>query len=223
MRAILRGTFLIALALAVPVLPLLFLGLSFEEQVETWLKVDVSPTLRFALIAAVLASDLLLPIPSSAVSTYGGGILGTWPATASSWLGMTLGACLGFGLARAFGRQYAARWSDRGDLDRMELVTHRFGPLALFLTRPLPILAEACVLFLGASRLSWRRFLIPVMAANFAVSLAYAACGEYFKGRNALPAAVVASAVLPLGLALATRHWLTGLNRTSVDREINES
>lgn len=212
MRLLLRAALLIAAALAVPVVPLLFVGAAYESRVEDWLQSDLSSPVRFWLIVALLAGDILLPVPSSAVSTYGGGILGTWWATAASWVGMTLGALGGFALARLFGDRFAGRFASRDDLDRMAALSARFGPLALVLTRALPILAEACVLLMGATRLAWWRFLIPVTLANLAVSVTYAAFGEYFAGRNALPAAVVASALLPLAAALFARRRLTGKN-----------
>jgi uncharacterized membrane protein YdjX (TVP38/TMEM64 family) len=208
MRSILRATLLIAVVLLVPILPLLFLGLSFEDRVIGWFEQELSDGVRFALIVAVLAGDLFLPIPSSMVSTYGGGILGTWPATAASWLGMTLGAAAGFGLARVFGNRFSARYAGAGDLQQMAALSRKFGPLALVLTRALPILAEACVLLMGATRLSWRRFLVPVLAGNFVVSLTYAACGEYFEGKDALLLAVLLSGIVPLGIAVIARRWL---------------
>jgi uncharacterized membrane protein YdjX (TVP38/TMEM64 family) len=208
MREFFRAAFLIALVLAVPIIPFLIFGASFEERVEYWLQQELSTAVRFTAIVALLAGDILLPIPSSAVSTYGGGVLGTPLATAASWIGMTTGGVLGFSLARAFGRRFASRFAASADLDRVASVCQRFGPMAILLTRPLPILAEACVLLVGATDLSWRRFLIPLLAANFGVSLAYAAVGEYFGGRGALGAAVIAAALLPLGWTLLARRWL---------------
>ena len=93
----------------------------------------------------------------------------------------------------------------------------RLLPLALVLTRALPILAEACVLLMGTTRLSWRRFLIPVFACNFVISLTYAACGEYFEEIDALPWAVVLSGTVPLFIALTARRWLPGLGLTDVE------
>ena len=204
----LRTALIFAAVLLVPVAPLVVLGLSFEEQVEGWLGREWTAAARFALIAGLLATDIVLPIPSSAVSTYGGGILGTWPATAASWLGMTAGAALGFALARSLGPRFAERMAASGDLERMALLCRRFGPAALAVTRALPILAEACVIFVGVNRLSWRRFLPPVVVCNFLVSLVYAAFGEYFRGRDALLSAAIISGTIPLGIALVTRRCL---------------
>lgn len=209
MSRILRSTILLAAVLAVPVVPLLVLGLSFEERVDAWLVAEGSDGVRFVLIAAVLATDVFLPVPSSAVSTYAGGSgLGMWPAVAASWLGMTIGGMLGFGLARMFGERFTARFAGERDLDQMALMSRRFGPLAIIITRALPILAEACVLLMGATGLSWRRFLPALAVSNLVVSITYAGFGVYFEGSDALPAAVVASGTIPLAIALLARKWM---------------
>ena len=224
MHKITKSILLVAVVLAVPVIPLLFLGLSFEDEVTEWLAVERAPGLHFVLIVAVLATDIFLPIPSSAVSTYAGGSgLGFWTATAASWLGMTLGAVLGFGLARIFGRRFTDRYAKTRDLQQTAALCDRFGPLALVLTRALPILAEACVLLLGATGLSWRRFLLPVIAANFVISVTYAACGLYFEGSGALPIAVVASGTIPLAVALLARRWLPALGLDDAAKKPEET
>jgi uncharacterized membrane protein YdjX (TVP38/TMEM64 family) len=209
MPRFLRTLLFLALILAVPVVPLLVLGLSFEEQVSNWLAEERSATWNFFLVAGVLASDIFLPVPSSAVSTYAGASgLGIWPATAASWLGMTLGAVIAFALARLMGERMTARFAKESDLGRMAELSRRFGPWAILMTRALPIFAEACVLLMGATQLSWKRFLPPVMIANFAISLVYAAFGVYFANSDALPAAIAASALVPLAVALLARRWL---------------
>ena len=210
MRSFTRAAVLLVLILAIPIVPFLLLGELFEQQVEEFLKESsrASVWFHFLLIVGVLAIDLFLPIPSSAVSTYGGGVLGTGLATLASWTGMTVGAVLGFWLARTLGKPFTTRFVGAQDLERMKGFAHRFGPLALVLTRALPILAEACVLLMGTTQLSWRRFLVPVVICNLLVSLSYAACGEYFQGQDALPVAVVASGTIPLLLALSIRRWV---------------
>lgn len=221
MQSLLRATLLIALVLLVPVIPFLLLGGSFEERVVGWFQQDLSAAARFGLIVGLLATDVFLPVPSSIVSTYGGGVLGTWPATAASSLGMTLGAVLGFVLARVFGVSFAARFAGERELEQMAGLSRRYGPVTLVLTRALPILAEACVLLMGTTHLSWKRFLIPVVAANFVISLTYAAFGAYFEGRDAFPVAVVSSGAIPLLMAVIVRRWLPAMRLEDASAEGN--
>jgi uncharacterized membrane protein YdjX (TVP38/TMEM64 family) len=156
---------------------------------------------------AILATDILLPIPSSGVSTVAGAQLGILPATAASWLGMTLGAIGGFWLARMFGRPLAERLSSTEDLAHMDAALRRYGAWILVATRALPVLAEAAVLFLGATRLSWRRFLPAVMLSNLGIAAVYSVLGHFARSQGELPLALAASIALPL-LAATMARWL---------------
>jgi uncharacterized membrane protein YdjX (TVP38/TMEM64 family) len=168
------------------------------------------PAARFGVIVGLLAGDILLPVPSSAVTTWGGGVLGVGWATLASTLGMSAGAALGFALARTLGGRFVTGRSAGGDLDRSAELVRRFGPVALVLTRPLPILAEACVLLVGTTGLPWRRFAVPVVLSNLVISGTYAAAGAYFRERGAFSPAIVLSGTIPLLAALLARRWLPG-------------
>lgn len=193
---------IVVLALLIPVL---VLGLAFEERVQSWVTADWSPSARFGAIVAALSSDILLPVPSSGVSTYAGGTLGVVAGTVASWAGMTLGAVGGFALARWLGRPFAERFGGE-DVAAIDSFAERYGAALLILTRPLPLIAEACVLVSGSSQMAFRRFLPPVLIANLVISTVYAAAGAYFQGREVLPQAVIASVILPLGVALVVRR-----------------
>ncbi|QDU39929.1 TVP38/TMEM64 family inner membrane protein YdjZ [Maioricimonas rarisocia] len=207
-KRLLRPLLLIAGALLIPVVPFLLLGESFEAQVAAWVRQEWSPATQFSLIVASLATDILLPIPSSAVSTYAGGVLGFATGTLASWLGMTMGACLGYGLARLAGRPLAKRFAGEKDLERVQELARRYGATAIVLTRPLPILAEACVLLMGVVRLRWPLFLVAIALSNLAVSATYAAFGQWFEASDSLPMALAISLVVPLVFTWLVRHRL---------------
>ncbi len=198
MRGLLRSISLVALALAVPIVPFLLVGGSVEERVARWVD-SVTDRPRAALfVSAVLATDILLPVPSSVVSTAGGAKLGVLAGTLASWVGMTAGACIGFAVARFCGRPIVLRLTSREELLRIERLTESLGPAVLVLTRALPVLAEASVLWFGAARLNWRRFLGSVALSNVGIALAYSAFGSYAHEHGATAAALGASVVLPL-------------------------
>lgn len=210
MRHLSRAIVLIAAALVIPILPFVVFGERFEAIASDWTQDSSSPGTAAVMIAVLLATDVLLPVPSSAVSTFGGAKLGLWPAAAASWSGMTLGAVLGFALAWVCGRPLARRLAGPEDFERMEVLSTRFGPLVLVLTRALPVLAEASVLLMGATRLGWRRFLVPVALSNLGIALAYSALGSYAVEVEALPIALAASVALPLLATFAARRFMRG-------------
>lgn len=201
MRGLLKPIFLIALVLAIPLVPFALFGPSLESRIESEIREAMSPATVGLMVVGLLAVDIFLPVPSSVVSTVSGRVLGFGLGTAASWLGMTLGAVLAFVLARLFGRPLALRFSSAKDLGHIDRLSARYGPLVLALARPVPILAEASILFLGTTRLAWPRFLAPIGLSNLGIAAAYAALGETVQ----LPIALAASIALPL--------LLTGLAR----------
>lgn len=201
MRDLLKPMLLVVVVLLIPILPFLGFGPWFEQLVERQLRQGLPPTVVAAAVVGLLSTDIFLPVPSSVVSTVAGNALGIPAGAAASWLGMTLGASFGFALARAFGRPLALRFAGGNDLARVDRASDRFGPLVVVLARPVPVLAEASVLFLGTTRLAWRPFLLAVILSNLGIAMVYAALG----GLVQLPTALVAAIALPLAAAAVAR------------------
>ena len=207
MRELWRPLLILCVALLVPVLPFLSFGGWLEERVTWWLDPPPAPAVIVLGTVAILSTDILLPVPSSVVSTVAGAQLGILAATAASWLGMTIGAAIGFALARVCGRPLAERFSSVDDLRRMDSLATHYGPWILVATRALPVLAEAAVLFLGATRLSWRQFLPAVILSNLGIAAVYSVLGHYARSQGELPLALAASIALPV-LAATMARWL---------------
>jgi uncharacterized membrane protein YdjX (TVP38/TMEM64 family) len=208
MRDLLRPLVIVAVALLVPILPFIGFGPWLEARIEQWLDPPPAPALVAVATVFLLSTDVVLPIPSSVVSTVAGAQLGIVPATLASWLGMTLGAALGFALAKTCGRPLAERLSSSDDLARLDDVSRRYGPWVLIVTRALPILAEAAVLVCGATRLSWRRFLPAIMLSNLGIAAVYSVLGQLARGQGQLPLAIAASIALPLVATIIARRLL---------------
>ena len=207
-KSFLKPVLLVGAVVLVPLLAFAILGRNFEADVERRVREDIPPSTRFTGIVLVLASDILLPIPSSAVSTYAGGVLGFTNGFLASLAGMTAGACLGFALARRFGRRFTTRFATGQDLHGIRSMIDRYGSVVLLVTRALPILAEACVLLTGTTQLAWRQFLVPVVLGNALVSAVYCACGVFAHEQNSLVVVAIVSGSIPLAVALLARRRL---------------
>lgn len=209
--SLLKLLLFIVIALLIPALPFLVLGESFERRVADLFgeETRLSTAGSFALIVAVLATDILLPIPSSAVSTAGGAAIGVWAATVASWLGMTIGAILGFGLARLVGTPLLLRLTRDADRERTRRMMSRYGRGALVMTRPVPLFAEACVLLTGAGGMTWRRFLPPVLVSNFVIASVYSAIGDWSRANDTVATAVIATILLPVAAAYFLKRRLS--------------
>jgi uncharacterized membrane protein YdjX (TVP38/TMEM64 family) len=193
--------------LLVPVIPFLFFGGALENWLRGVSEDPPSVAASAALVIGLLATDILLPIPSSVISTMSGWQLGWWRGTLATWIGMTLGAVIGFALARRWGQPFAL-WFSRGeDLERMREVSDRYGPYVLVLTRAMPVLAEASVLIAGIHRLSWRRFVPAVVLSNLGIAIAYSAFGDYAERHQWLPLALGVSIAVPVLVAAAAKRF----------------
>jgi len=208
--------------LLVPILPFLLFG----GQLDTWLRGmsedPPSQAATAAIVVGLLSTDILLPIPSSVISTMAGWQLGWWRGTLATWTGMSLGAVLGFALARRWGRPLALWFSKAEDLERMQQTSERYGPFVLVLARAVPVFAEASVLLMGIHKLSWRRFLPAVLASNLGIALAYSAFGDYAQQHQWLPLALGISIAVPVLVAALAQRWLPQRTKESpaaADRE----
>ena len=220
METMLRQGIPLVVVLAVPIIPFLFMG----DFVEQWVSgLEDSRYLPWIVIA-LLSGDLILPIPSSVVTTYIGGQMQWVTGTLVSWVGMSLGAVIGFTLARKYGPQFALRFSSAAQLENAGDLAGRFGPIFLVLARGVPVVAEASVLLMGIHRLSWRRFLIPVLLSNLGISLGYTLFGAVAQQHQWLPVALGVSICVPIGLTLIAQRVLqskeknfeSGLNEAGI-------
>ena len=219
MREFVRPLLTVALILLVPVLPFLLFGEQCEAWIQAWTRRLASSGSLWMAVVCVLSLDIFLPVPSSFVSTLAGAKLGTPLATLASWLGLSIGACLGFALARRWGKPIVARFSSEQELVRVASLSDRLGPAILAITRGIPILAEASVLMFGTHRLAWRSFLPPVLLSNLGIALAYAAFGSYAQRHAWLAPALGISLALPiLCLLFARRLSLVEPHRAPSDR-----
>jgi uncharacterized membrane protein YdjX (TVP38/TMEM64 family) len=197
-----RPLLIVAVALAAPIVPFVLLG----DRLDAWLAPLESEASKqeFALLAgAILASDVVLPVPSSAVIALAGARLGATTGTLACWIGMNVGAIAAFALVRRWGRPLALRLASAEQLERLEHITSRYGAAVVVLTRALPVLAEAAVVLVAIHRLRWSRFLPALLLSNFGVALAYAAFGDYAADKEWLPIALAISLGAPVALAIA--------------------
>jgi uncharacterized membrane protein YdjX (TVP38/TMEM64 family) len=175
----------------------------FEASLQRWTTALVqSATERGGLTALVLglllASDVLLPIPSSMVSTAAGALLGVLNGTCVSVLGMSVASCIGYGLGRSAGRTTAQYLIGIPALQRLEKLGRQYGQWTIVLVRSLPVLAEASTLFAGMSRMPFRRFLLVSVLSNVGISLVYATIGRHAVQVNSFLCGFAGAVVVPL-------------------------
>ncbi|GGI91305.1 hypothetical protein GCM10007973_29500 [Polymorphobacter multimanifer] len=201
-----RGWLLLAAGLVAAILlPYLALEGLVTTSGAAWLEsVRARPATAAAAIIALLAADIVLPVPSSIVGVFAGGVLGFARGAVVLWAGLMAGCLLGYWLGARPGRRLAGRVVGGAQVAALQRAFGRFGPLALVLARGVPVLAEASVIAAGAARLDLRLFLLATAAANVIVALAYAGLGAAAAGSGSFVMVFTGLVAIP---ALAWAFW----------------
>jgi uncharacterized membrane protein YdjX (TVP38/TMEM64 family) len=195
-----KSVLVVVIVLVVPLAMLACYGEAFARVLQQWQVEPPGKPLVGLAVFAMLASDVVLPVPSGPLSTFAGSQLGWAWGWGACWSGMTAGAAVAFALARRWGRPLAVRLAGETGVAAAEQACARHGAWWLLASRPVPIVAEAGALAVGALGLSWRRFWPPVLVGNGALAAAYVGLGQLATEQGWLPLAICLTAALPLAL-----------------------
>jgi len=200
--------------------------LLFERQIQDFLNhldlyLPTSPTQQLnlaLLLIALLALDVVLPVPSSVVALLAVATLGS----VGGYLVIFIGLCLGAGLGYALGAGYFWMLSSRLGLHQRKpgQMAYRLGTLSLICLRGVPVLAETSVVAAGMQRYPLRAFLLVTTLANAGLALAYSAIGTFLVEENALLVTILASMVLP-GLFIAGYSLFKTLRKHDVGQVLH--
>jgi uncharacterized membrane protein YdjX (TVP38/TMEM64 family) len=181
-------------------IPFFLFEQQFNDFAARMTQTDTAAWLAGISIFGLLAFDVILPVPSSIVSTAAGVLLGFWVGAAIVWAGMMVACLFGYALgARAAG--VARRFVGDDGLRRAESLMKRYGDYTIVMCRPVPVLAEASVIFAGQVRIPFGRFVWMSVLSNLGIALGYAAFGAYSMRIDSFLAAFLGALILP-GIAI---------------------
>lgn len=202
-----RGLLIIAAALCIPLVPFFIIG---EIPGERWLSATDENAGLFAVVGAgLLTVDVLLPIPSSIVGTMLGARLGFVGGFLATFSGLMVGQTIAYAASRRLLRKESA------DLPPAPTL------MAIFLSRPVPVFAEAMALAAGASDLRWSQFLAACGAGNFIYALALALNGAELVPGALLGPGLILPMLLPVaGWLLWRRHRKSTTNGVSTHADL---
>ena len=167
---------------------------------------DTASWLASSSIFGLLALDVVLPVPSSIVSTAAGVLLGFWRGAVVVWTGMMVACLLGYALgARAAG--LARHFVGEPGLERAGELVRRYGDWTIVMCRPVPVLAEASVIFAGLVGAPFARFFALTALSNLGVAIGYAAFGAFSMSVDSFLVAFVGALLIPgvvMGIARVT-------------------
>lgn len=148
-------------------------------QVAAALLARLGPWGPLAVMGLQVLQAVVSPLPAWPVTLAAGALYGTLLGATYAWVGGTLGACINFGLARTYGRPFAARhvaprwlaWADR------------LGPwhigLATVVVRLVPFLSFDLMAYVaGVSRVRFWPFLLAIMVGQLPGLVTYAFLGN---------------------------------------------
>ena len=157
---------------------------------------DTATWLASSSIFGLLALDVFLPVPSSIVSTAAGVLLGFWRGAAIVWAGMMVACVMGYALgARASG--LARRFVGEAGLERADRLLARYGDWTIVVCRPVPVLAEASVIFAGLVGTPVRRFVALTALSNLGIAAGYAAFGAFSMSIDSFLVAFLGALIIP--------------------------
>lgn len=196
-----RGTLLLLALFAAILVPFALFGDAFDAYAAALLE-GATPSVALAFVlVALLAGDLVLPVPSSLVAVGAGAVFGAVAGTVLVAVGLSLGAWVGYELGRSAGRAGVARWVDDAQRERLEAFAAKRGLALLVALRAVPVLAEASVVVAGSGGMPRARVLVTTTLANLVIGAIYAAAGSFAVSTGSLELAAMAGVGLP-GLAM---------------------
>ncbi len=175
-------------------------GINLDALVERWMANAGAGSA--ALLVALLAADLFLPIPSSLVMVLSGAAFGVLWGSIFSLIGSIGGEWLGFELVRRYGVSASRRIVGDEDLEKMRALMARHGAAAVLVTRALPVVMETMSVVAGLSQMSRRSFLVASLLGTLPVAVVYAYAGAVSREVSSLVPAVV------MLLAVAGGAWI---------------
>lgn len=143
----------------------------------------------------LLVADLIIPIPATPIMAALGALYGPLAGTAFAVIGSATAGVAGYWLAKACGTRGVRLVADEREIARFQSFFEAWGPYAVILSRALPIMPEVISILAGLSRMSFRKFLISLLAGTVPVAAVLAWSGHL--SRDHAWYAVLLATVIP--------------------------
>ena len=149
------------------------------------------------VVIVALTVDVILPVPNGLTNTLAGVSLGWATASLVVWVGLNLGACVGYFLGRFAARPLAQKMISKSDFSEAEKSLQNFSTIGLILSRPVPAFAELITISAGLARMPFIKFFLVVGIVNIGVAVVFSGIGAAAMEANSSTLAFIGVAVLP--------------------------
>lgn len=186
------------------VLPFIIWGSEFENAFSTdgeWLRKWGNWAWLIAIL--LLMSDIILPIPGTAVMVTLGLVYGPILGGVVGSIGSILSGVVAYLLCRKFGRKIAIKIAGDKAIQQGENIFERTGAWLVVLSRWLPVMPEVIACMAGLSRMSSRLFIAALATGSIPLAFIFSIIGASSKENPKLT--IILSILAPAVLWLFVR------------------
>ena len=153
-----------------------------------------------------LASDILLPVPSSLASTLCGYYLGFLEGFLVSFMAMNISSFIGYFIGRFF-FIFAIKLIKQKEIYQLDRSSTNKGICWILALRPVPVLAEASILYAGIKKLPIKTVAWGLLLGNATVSAIYALLGTYTSDDAGIAVAFIGVIIVSGLFWLLAKHF----------------
>lgn len=125
---------------------------------------------------ALLAADVIIPVPASLIMVINGALFGVYFGTVISMVGGLAAFIAAFLLGKK-GSPLISKWTSEEDRRSADTFLENWGLLAIIISRPFPILAETIAIMAGTSAMTISKGVLAALLGLLPVTVLYALIG----------------------------------------------
>lgn len=187
-------------------------GIVTLDKIQIWLENarQLSPVYVVTLVIALLLIDLLISVPTLALTLLSGFILGAGLGAAATITGLVISGSTGYWLSYRYGERYLNFvLKDPQEQHQAQQSFSQHGSTIIFFSRAVPMLPEISACMAGITRMPYPKFISYwlVSCVPYCVIASYA--GSISTLENPTPAILTATGLL----TLLWIGWLTHQRR----------
>lgn len=191
----------IVVLIAVMLVPVLLL----DDEIDNYLggeeglaRLQAYGSWAWLVAIGLIVSDLVLPVPSTAVIAGLGMIYGPWLGGLIGGVGSTLAGLVAYGGCRLLGKRFLDFLVGEANLEKLGRFFGKHGLWAIALSRWMPLLPEALCCLAGMARMRIAPFLAALGCGSLAMGFAFSFLGRAYLDRPVI--GLVVSALIPLAV-----------------------
>ena len=152
----------------------------------------------------ILASDIILPVPSSVVMFLNGFVLGKFLGSLLSLISLLIGAAVGYCLGMFTSYGFRTKRDNKASF-----LLEKYGSLAILLTRGIPIISESVCIVYGYNKMPFKHYMMYNLLGYIPVCVLYAVCGSFGYDKNVFLISFLCSLFISFAFWILGKKYLT--------------